>query len=223
MTKLKMLAAAAAFTLFTGAGLAAAQTQPDPHHPQQEGQDTAAPPAASPSSMMSMMGDMMKMMSGGQMQMGCMGMGGSGMADRVEGKIAFLHAELGIAAKQEKLWEAFAAAVRANADRAKKDGSAMMGGMQTGGVLEKVTMEEKQLSERLEAIRAYKSALEPLYASFDESQRRNADELLACGSGMTGQGMMGSGMMGSGMMQGMGQGQMPGGSQGAMPMQNDAQ
>lgn len=219
MTKLKLLAAAAAFMLLSGAGLAVAQTQPDPHHPQEEGQSSApSPAAASPSSMMNMMGDMMKMMAGRQMQMGCMGMGGAGMANRVEGKIAFLRAELGISPEQEKLWDAFASALRASGDAAKMPGAGMMGAMQAGGVLDKVTMEEKQLSQRLDALRAYKAALEPLYKSFDENQRRNADELLACEGGM-----MAGGMMGGGMMQGMSQGQSPGGGPDDMPMQNEAQ
>ena len=46
--------------------------------------------------MMKMMGGMMKMMGGGQMDMGGMQMSDMGMTERVEGRIAFLRAELQI-------------------------------------------------------------------------------------------------------------------------------
>jgi hypothetical protein len=75
--------------------------------------------------MMGMMKDMKEMMNNmsmmhsmGMMQrMGMMGGGMGGMAtiDRVEGRIAFLRAELKITDAQADVWNGFADALRANA------------------------------------------------------------------------------------------------------------
>ena len=68
--------------------------------------------------MKNMMGNMSVMHSMGMMQMmGMMGRGMDGMAtiDRVEGRIAFLRAELKITDAQADAWNGFADALRTNA------------------------------------------------------------------------------------------------------------
>ncbi|MCC7482149.1 MAG: Spy/CpxP family protein refolding chaperone [Hyphomicrobiales bacterium] len=119
MLKSKLLIAVTAAALVFGSPAGFAQTQPDPHHPAQGAGEVAAPSGqqAAGMDMMNMMAGMMKMMSGGQMGMGCMDMGGMGMTEHVEGRIAFLRAELQITDAQAKLWEAFADALRDNAKR----------------------------------------------------------------------------------------------------------
>src|SRR4029434_2294118 len=87
--------------------------------------------------MMGMMNDMKSMMGGmsmmnamGMMQsMRMMGPGMDGMAtiDRVEGRIAFLRAELKITDAQANAWNGFAEALRANAKKLGELRTSMMG------------------------------------------------------------------------------------------------
>lgn len=214
MLKTKLLIAVTAATLSFGSPAGFAQTQPDPHHQQQSGGavSTPADQSASGMSMMNMMAGMMKMMSGGQMGMGGMDMAGMGMTERVEGRIAFLRAELQITDAQAKLWDAYAGALRDNAKRLKDSGGGMMAGMQGAALLGQLDEQEKMLSARLEGIKAMKASLAPLYEALTEEQRKTADELLASHMGLVGKGMMQGGMMQGATAQG-----------GSMPMQNNSQ
>ncbi len=223
MLKTKLLIAVTVASLALGSATGFAQTQPDPHHPAQGAEEVAAPTSqtAAGMDMMNMMAGMMKMMSGGQMGMGGMDMAGMGMTEHVEGRIAFLRAELQITDAQAKLWDAYAGALRDNAKRLKEGGS-MMTGMQGPALLGQLDQQEKTLSARLEGVKAMKASLEPLYKALTEDQRKIADELLPAHMGMMQGGMMQGGMMQGGMMQG---GMMQGGASqgGSMPMQNNSQ
>lgn len=214
MLKTKLLVAVTAAALVFGSPTGFAQTQPDPHHPEQTGAEVAAPPdqPAAGMSMMNMMAGMMKMMGGGQMGMGGMDMAGMGMTERIEGRIAFLHAELQITDTQAKLWNAYAGALRDNAKRLKDSGGGMIAGMQGPALLGQLDAQEKMLSARLEGVTAMKASFAPLYESLTEEQRKTADELLAPHMGLMGKGMMQGGMMQGGTTQG-----------GSMPMQNQSQ
>jgi hypothetical protein len=140
------------------------------------------------------------MMSGGMPMQGkgqgmMMGQGGSGeigamMARHVEGRIAFLKAELKITESQQKLWDAVADAMRANA----KAMTEMSGGTMTTGATanlpDRLAASEKALNARLDALHKYKAVVDPLYAALSDEQKKTADELVP--------GMMGAGMMGMG-------------------------
>lgn len=222
MLKSKLLVAVTAATLLFAPAIGLAQTQPDPHHPEQGTEQGAAPGtqqapgAPNMMNMMNMMSGMMKMMGGGQMGMGGMDMAGMGMTERVEGRIAFLRAELQITEAQNGLWEAYAGVLRDNAKRLKSMGG-MMPDMKGPALLSQLEAQEKTLTARLEGVKAMKAALMPLYEALSEDQRKTADELLAPHMGLMGQGMMQGGMMQGGMMQGNGT------QSGSMPMQNNGQ
>ncbi len=148
------------------------------------------------------------MMSGGMPMQGkgqgmMMGQGGSGemgammarhvegmMARHVEGRIAFLKAELKITESQQKLWDAVADAMRANA----KAMTEMSGGTMTTGATanlpDRLAASEKALNARLDALHKYKAVVDPLYAALSDEQKKTADELVP--------GMMDAGMMGMG-------------------------
>lgn len=213
MLKSKFLMIATATLLVFGSPPGLAQTQSDPHHPQQGSETTPLPAdqqagGMSMMDMMDMMAGMMKMMHGGQMGMDGMGMGAMRMTERVEGRIAFLRAELQISDAQSKLWDAYASALRDNAKRLKDSSGGMMAdGTQRSRLLEQLDSQEKTLTARLEGIKVMKVTLMLLYESLTEEQRRAADELLAPHMGL-----MGGGMMRGGMMQG-----------GSMPMQDNVQ
>ncbi len=130
------------------------------------------------------------MMGHGMMGQGMMGQGGTGpmeamMARHVEGRIAFLKAELKITESQQKLWNAVADAMRANA----KAMTEMPGGtMNAAATLpDRLAAREKALNARLDALQKYQAVVDPLYAALSDEQKRTADELVP---GMIGGGMM---------------------------------
>jgi LTXXQ motif family protein len=207
MFKTKLLAAATVAFLVATASAGFAQTQPDPHHSDQNqaGATDNAVPLASGMPMMNMRGmmNMMNMM-GGQMGMGGAGfcIDAMGMANRVEGHIAFLRAELKITEAQAKPWDAFADALRSNAKRMRDSAGAKMMGGGDKGFLSQLETQEKMLATRLDSVKALRAALAPLSETLSEDQRKTAEELLGPHMGMMGAGMMGTGMMQGGMMQG---------------------
>jgi hypothetical protein len=151
-------------------------------------------------SMMSMMGRMRDMM-GGTTMMNMMGPA----IDRIEGRIAFLRAELNITEAQASAWNAFADAMRTNAKKLREVRASMMpqadaGQQQAPTMAERLGQEERWLLARLEGTRALKSAVTNLYGTLSEDQKKTANELLAPQMGM------GMGMMA--MMPGQGPGQM---------------
>jgi len=150
--------------------------------------------------MMDMMKKMGMMRHGGEAGPG----GGVGMAtiDRVEGRIAFLRAELKITDAQNAAWNAFADALRANARSLGEIRSSIMSGMAGSAqpsLVERFALQEKWLAARLEGVRAIKSPLVYLMAALSDDQKKVADELLAPHMGMMA--MMQPGPMGSGAMQ----------------------
>ncbi len=98
---------------------------------------------------------------------------GHGPTDHVEGRIAFLRAELAITDAQEAAWDAFAETLRANARRAA--GPAERG----DGALAWLEQSEKRLADRLEGVRATRVALAALQPQLDDAQRKSLDALLA--------------------------------------------
>ena len=122
-----------------------------------------------------------------EMMMGQASMPMAVMAQHVEGRIAFLEAELRITPAQEPLWGRLAETMRANA-------KTMAGMMHQGGtpaqdavpsLPERLDRQEEVLAARLDALRAMKSALTPLYAAFSDEQKRTADELIRGPMGMS--------------------------------------
>src|SRR6516165_3795891 len=110
--KASMIATALMLAATTAVTSAQAPTAGDPHHPPQSATPAPAPaqpPTGQPGT--GMMGDMPMMNMMGMMRM--MEMMGPDMAaiDRIEGRIAFLRAELNITEAQASAWNAFADAM----------------------------------------------------------------------------------------------------------------
>ena len=212
----------ARFAFGTAAILAVAALQPaladDKHHPAPQAQQAKPAPGGQMGMMdgggmmsMPMMQMMMQMMAAhhGQAGMGpmmgspgsmmpmMMGSGGMmsmmGMGDHVEGRIAFLKAELQITDAQATAWDKFADALRTNAG---KMGSQRQMMMQQGGdgdmsPVDRLGMMEQQLAAHLETVRSIHAALADLYPMLSEAQKETFGTLLhprmamgAGGSGM---------------------------------------
>jgi hypothetical protein len=114
-------------------------------------------------------------------------MGGRMMSDfgpRMEGRLAYLKAELGITEAQTTAWEAYAIAVRARGTTMQSMHAAMMQTMQTGNVMDRMDAHIKAMESMVESLKAQKPATEALYAVLDDAQKKKADYLLGGGHGM---------------------------------------
>ncbi len=145
--------------------------------------ERGAPAAAGPAGMMGgpggmMGGDMGRMM--GQMMQQRMAANAMQPFRRIEGQLADFRAELRITDARVPHWNAFADAVRAQAERLRAATGAAMSGV-PGPLPAPQQMERRMalLTAHLEAMRAVSAAAGPLYAALSEEQRGTADELMA--------------------------------------------
>jgi LTXXQ motif family protein len=129
-------------------------------------------------------------------RMGMMGSGMGGMAtiDRVEGRIAFLRAELKITDAQADAWNGFADALRANAKRlaeARASTTPKPGDAQPASTLAaRLEQQEQWLVARLDGTRAMKSAFGRLNEILSDDQKKTANDLLTPHMGMGAMAMM---------------------------------
>lgn len=206
-TPMTMAASLALALVVAGVPSARAQGQAgDPHHQATQAQAEAQaskPAAAGQAGMgeggMPMMAEMMRQMMGqmmGQMMapmgrppMGMMARGGadpfSGLPlERVEGRLAFIKAELAITESQMPQWETSAAMLRASAGKLLAEVQALQKAPAPTTVLEQLDRLERINTLLLEAIRACRTAFTPLYAVLDDGQKRTADELMLGAMGL---------------------------------------
>jgi hypothetical protein len=160
--------------------------------------------AAAPQGGMGMMNDMKNMMSSmsamhsmGMMQMmGMMGRGTDGMAtiDRIEGRIAFLRAELKITDAQADAWNGFADALRTNARKLTEVRATAMpkpgDGQPASALSARLDQQEQWLAARLDGTRAMKSTFAKLNEALSDEQKKTANDLLAPHMGMEAMAMM---------------------------------
>jgi hypothetical protein len=157
-------------------------TSPTAAQPAPQGQSPMMRPGLSGQMSPQMRGNMIEMMGhGGMMEM-------MGIADHVEGRIAFLKTELKITDAQMPQWTAFADALRANAARMSEMRNTMMqGGMTDGASMsapDRLDRMEKMMTAMTEAVKTTKSALTPLYGVLSDEQKKVADQLIHGPMGM---------------------------------------
>ncbi|HXJ02873.1 MAG TPA: Spy/CpxP family protein refolding chaperone [Micropepsaceae bacterium] len=133
-----------------------------------------------------MMGGMMGPNGTGAMMMP--GMMGGQAIDHIEGRIAFLKAELKITAAQDSIWNNFEAALRANAaDIAKLREEAVAANSKAPqNSLARLEFQEHALSTRLTGMHAITASYSGLYGSMSEEQKKAADSLVGSGMGPMG-------------------------------------
>jgi hypothetical protein len=125
----------------------------------------------------------------GMMAYGAMGpwmMGGSGSAEamcsamgsHIEGRLAYVKAELKVTDAQEPLWNAYAVAARDNAKTMIARCTAMMGKRDAQVSLpDRLDQNEQIMAAHLDAVRVMDKALKPLYAALSDGQKKTADQL----------------------------------------------
>lgn len=224
MTRLTMMTALMLAALATPAWAQAPAGHDHSHSADSEKSAPATPaPAPGPSAAASqggagmMAGGMGNMPMMGMMHM--MGMGGMATIDRIEGRIAFLRAELKITDAQADAWNGFAEALRTNARKLTEVRAAKPGdGQPASTIAARLEQQEHWLSARLDGTRAMKSAFVKLNELLSDDQKKTANDLLAPHLGMGAMAMMPAQMSPDqkeqGRMPGMGMGGMGMGSMG---------
>jgi hypothetical protein len=110
--------------------------------------------------------------------------GGKWMCDKtrhLDGRLAFLKAELKITSEQEQVWNDYASAVRANADSLKercKEIKEIKEEDKRPPLPERLDLRTKMMEARLEALRTKAKSLKPLYDALSDEQKATVDELI---------------------------------------------
>ncbi len=113
------------------------------------------------------------------------GRGGMGMPfEHIEGRIAYLKAELKITDAQTAPWTAFADTLRADATamRAMHDGM-MKGGMPTT-TPDRMAAQHKMMTARIAMMERSEASTKALYTSLSEDQRKAFDQMMSGPMGM---------------------------------------
>jgi hypothetical protein len=103
-----------------------------------------------------------------------------------DARVAAIQAGLKLNAEQQKLWPALELAIRANAaHRAARIERMRSGERPTppADLMERLDRRAERLSERAQRMTALQSALKPLWATFDERQKRLLPILMRAGGG----------------------------------------
>ena len=178
----------AAAAVFASMGLATAQ-MPDPHHAGTPavGMPTMTPQAGMPMSGASgpaaspMGGDMGRMME----MMRPMMAGGMGMPfEHVEGRIAYLKAELKVTDAQSAPWNAFADTMRADAAAMKTMHEGMGKAPMPTAMPDRMAARRKMMSERMAMMDRSEASMKTLYAALSTGQRTTFDQLMSGPMGM---------------------------------------
>jgi hypothetical protein len=116
--------------------------------------------------------------------------GGAGMctamAGHIDGRLAYVKAELKITAAQDALWNAYADAARDNANTMIARCTTMWGQAEKSelSLPDRLDLHEQFMADQLDHIRAVDKALKPLYAAFSDDQKHTADQLFWTPMGM---------------------------------------
>lgn len=131
-------------------------------------------------------GGCMMMGQGGMSGMGGMGMGGMGMGGMgggmmmppIEQRLAMAKTQLGITDAQGSAWEAYAKAATAHSGIHKTNHEAMMKGMQSGSVVDRMDIHIKNMEAMVAALKDLKPAMAGLFAVLSDQQKQLANTLL---------------------------------------------
>ena len=176
------LLALALLALTASVTVAQAQTT-DPHHP---GSPVPSPRAGMPmpdataqgGQPRTMGGDMGRMM--GTMRPMMAERGAMGMPfEHVEGRIAYLKAELKITDAQLRPWNAFAETMRADAIAMNAMRGAMMKDGMPTTMPDRMAAEHKMMSARIGMMERSEASTKALYASLSDDQRKAFDLMMA--------------------------------------------
>ena len=129
----------------------------------------------------------MGMMGHGHMRQGMMqgemGMRHSRMGAMVEGRLAYLKAELKITEEQEAVWQEYADAAKNRVEVMQGMRQGMMESMHSGSAIERMETRINGMEAMLETMKAVKPSVENLYSALTDEQKKIADDLIGTGCG----------------------------------------
>lgn len=124
----------------------------------------------------------------GMGMMGMQGMMGPGMmmdfGPMMEGRLAYMKAELGITEAQTSAWDDYASAARARGTTMQDMHTAMVQALETGSALERLDAHTKAMESMVESLKALRPVTEALYKVLSDDQKKKADLLLGTGGCM---------------------------------------
>ena len=130
-------------------------------------------------------GNMMGMGPAGMMSMMNMMMGMRAVGEHVEGRIAFIKAELKITDAQAPQWNAFADAVRGSVSSTMDMGKSMTAGQGGASTLpDRLALEVKVITAHLAALKQTEDAVAQLYRVLTDDQKKVADTIVIGPMGM---------------------------------------
>jgi len=113
------------------------------------------------------------------------GRGSDWMLERIEGRLAFMKAEIKITEAQTAAWNQLADVIRTSAKHRNERMKSVFSG-EPKTLPERVDAQEQFMSVRLEEIKQIKSALKNLYGVLSDEQKKEADEMVIPMVGMGG-------------------------------------
>lgn len=104
-----------------------------------------------------------------------------GSSASVEGRLAYLKAEIGITEAQAKAWDGYVGTVRSRMTAMHGMHDTMMQAMQSGTATARLDAHVKHMEAMTETLKALKPATDALYAVLTTEQKAKADLLLGMG------------------------------------------
>lgn len=115
----------------------------------------------------------------GGMMGGCPMMGTNGQASTfIDGRIAFLKAELAITDAQKGAWDAYADATKRNLQSMQGMWQTMKTVFDAKTPVERLDAQLAAMESRIKALKEVKPAVAKLYEALSAEQKKNADEIL---------------------------------------------
>jgi hypothetical protein len=122
---------------------------------------------------------------GGMMPMMYGMMGAWSGADHIDGRLAFVKAELKITDAQAPQWDAFADATRSNVNSMAEIRKTMMSRLAQPATLpDRLALEDKAMTAHLAALKRTEDAVAKLYGVLTEDQKKIADNIVVGPMGM---------------------------------------
>jgi len=116
--------------------------------------------------------------------------GPDAMAERIDGRLAFLKAELKITDTQTPAWNKLAEAIRKSAaSRVERMRGTWSGEDTARSLVDRLEAHEQYMTARLEEIKQIKASWSELYQGLSDGQKKEADDIVFPMMGLAGPGM----------------------------------
>jgi len=98
-----------------------------------------------------------------------------------EGRLAYMKAELGITDAQKTEWDSYASALKSRVTTMQGMHTAMIEAMKSGNAIQRLDARINAMESMVESLKAERPAIDALYKTLSDDQRKKADLLLGMG------------------------------------------